>query len=324
MQKNIISHHNFFIKFIFIKIKMKCSAPAKIILLGEHAAVYGNPVIAATVDLRVFVDVKKRNDAKFSVTEGKNTEVFDMNRRFIEKFPVIAESINRVEGYVNQKSGLDIKISSEIPIGKGLGSSASLASALCMAIAGELGHNLTIKEIANLSWKVEDIVHKKSSGVDPFTVSYGGIIKYTKGNAEKIEIDKNLDVAIADTGISMDTGSVVMDVFGLKKRNEKIFDEWLKTMKIIVEEGINFLKNKDYENFAELMNINHGMLNAVGVSSIELERVVFELRKFYKGAKLCGKGRGGIAIGLKKKTGDKPNLNFIPAKICNEGVRIEG
>lgn len=303
---------------------MKCSAPAKIILLGEHAAVYGNPVIAATVDLRVFVDVKKRNDAKFSVTEGKNTEVFDMDKRFIEKFPIVAESINRTEGYVNQKSGLDIKISSEIPIGKGLGSSASLASALCMAIAGELGHNLTIKEIANLSWKVEDIVHKKSSGVDPFTVSYGGIIKYTKGNAEKIKIDKNLDVAIADTGISMDTGKVVMDVFGLKKRNEEIFDEWLKTMRIIVEEGINFLKNKDYENFAELMNINHGMLNAVGVSSIELERVVFELRKFYKGAKLCGKGRGGIAIGLKKKTSDKPNLNFIPAKICNEGVRIEG
>jgi len=308
---------------------MKSSAPAKIILLGEHAAVYGNPVIAATVNLRTYIDVKKRNDTKFSVTDiNRNTEIFDSIdcKKFIEKFPVVAESINKVENYINQKSGLDIKISSQIPIGKGLGSSASLASALCMATAGELGHNLTIKEVANLSWDVENVVHKKSSGVDPFTVSYGGIIKYTKGNAEKIKIDEDIDVAIADTGISMNTGKVVTDVFGLKERNEKIFDEWLKTMKIIVEEGLNFLKSNDYENFAELMNINHGMLNAIGVSSIELENVVFELRKFYKGAKLCGKGRGGIAIGLKKiKDIDKSNsnLNFISAKICSEGVKIE-
>ncbi|CEG11639.1 putative Mevalonate kinase [groundwater metagenome] len=307
---------------------MKSSSPAKIILLGEHAAVYGNPVIAATINLRTYIDVKKRTDTKFFITENKNTEIFDSinSNKFIEKFPVVAEGVRKVENYINQKSGLDIEISSQIPIGKGLGSSASLASALCMATAMELGHNLTIKEVANLSWDIENVVHKKSSGVDPFTVSYGGIIKYTKGNAEKINIDENLDVAIADTGISMNTGKVVMGVFGLKERNEKIFDEWLKTMKIIVEEGINFLKNNDYENFADLMNINHGMLNAVGVSSIELENVVFELRKFYKGAKLCGKGQGGIAIGLKKiKDTDKSdsNLNFISAKICNEGVRIE-
>ncbi len=307
---------------------MKSSSPAKIILLGEHAAVYGNPVIAATVNLRTYVDVKKRSDTKFFITEGKNTEIFDgiNSNKFIGKFPVVAEGVRKVENYINQKSGLDIEISSQIPIGKGLGSSASLGAALCLATAGELGHNLTIKEVANLSWNIENVVHKKSSGVDPFTVSYGGIIKYTKGNAEKINMEKNLDVAIADTGISMNTGKVVMDVFRLKEQNEKIFDEWLKTMKIIVEDGINFLKNKDYENFADLMNINHGMLNAVGVSSIELENVVFELRKFYKGAKLCGKGQGGIAIGLKKiKDTDKSdsNLNFISAKICNEGVRIE-
>jgi len=306
---------------------MKSSSPAKIILLGEHAAVYGNPVIAATVNLRTYVDVKKRNDSKFSVTDiNKNTEIFDSTDcpRFTEKFPVVVEGIRKVENYINQKKGLNIEISSQIPISKGLGSSASLASALCMAIAGELGHNLTINEIANLSWDIENIIHKKSSGVDPFTVSYGGIIKYVKGNAEKIDTDENLDVAIADTGIAMDTGKVVMDVFKLKDRNEEIFGEWLNTMKIIVDNGINFLKNRDYDGFADLMNINHGMLYAIGVSSVELEKTVFELRKFYKGAKLCGKGRGGIATGLKKIIDQIPiNLNFIDTKICNEGVRIE-
>lgn len=312
---------------------MRASAPAKIILLGEHAAVYGNPVIAATVNLRTYVDVKKRNDFNFSVNgeifKGKN------NKEFLDKFPVVAETINKVEYYVCQKldNGLNIEISSEIPIGKGLGSSAALASALCMAITLELEYSLTINEIAKLAWEIENVVHKKSSGVDPFTVSYGGIIKYTRGNAEKIEMKEDLDVAIIDTGIAINTGDVVMDVFCLKERYEEIFKEWLNTMKILVEDGINFIKNSDYENFANLMDINHGMLYAIGVSSIELERVVFESRKFYKGAKLCGKGRGGIAIGFKrinkerkKKENEinrRKNLKFIDAKICNEGVRIE-
>jgi len=304
---------------------MKASSPAKIILLGEHAAVYGNPVIAATVNLRTYVEVKKRDDSKFYITENNKTEIFEgIDKNFIEKFPVVAEGVNKVENYINQTSGLNIKISSQIPVGKGLGSSAALGAALCMAAASELGQNLTIKEIADLSWDIENIIHKKSSGVDPYTVSYGGIIKYTKGHAEKMQIKENLDVAIADTGITMNTGNVVMDVFKLKERNEEIFGEWLNTMKILVNNGINFLKNNDYENFAELMNINHGMLYAIGVSCFELEKIVFELRKFYKGAKLCGKGRGGIAIGLKKiKNIEAKDLNFIDAKICNEGVRIE-
>ncbi|MFN4308931.1 mevalonate kinase, partial [Sulfurihydrogenibium azorense] len=121
------------------------------------------------------------------------------------------------------------------------------------------------------------------------------------------------------------TGVVVGDVLKLREKFPKIFDEWLKTMKILVEEGYLCLKEKNFDKFAELMNINHGLLNAIGVSCYELEKVVFELRKYYKGAKLSGKGRGGIAIGFGKKenVNDLKNLNLINARICNEGVRIE-
>ncbi|PKP57887.1 MAG: mevalonate kinase [Candidatus Altiarchaeales archaeon HGW-Altiarchaeales-1] len=265
--------YKIFVTLTIVRVKQYINL-VKILKLGEHAAVYGNPVIAATVNLRTYVDVKIRNDSKFSVKDMNGmTEIFDNDNVFVNKFPVVAEGVNKVENYINQKSGLNVEISSQIPIGKGLGSSASLASALCMATAGELGHNLTIKEVANLSWDIENIIHKKSSGVDPFTVSYGGIIKYTQGNLEKINIGENLDVAIVDTGITMDTGNVVMDVFHLKERNEEIFVEWLNTMKILADDGINFLKNNDYENFAGLMNINHGMLYAIGVSSVELEKL---------------------------------------------------
>jgi len=322
---------------------LKVSAPAKIILLGEHAAVFGNPVISATIDLRTYVDVKQTE--KFFYINGEKFTNFEEIRK---KYLLIGECIEKTYRYIEEKKenskqkngtakkGLYIKIYSEIPMKKGLGSSASLASAMVMAISYELNCKLTLEEIANLSWEIENVVHKKSSGVDPFTVTYGGIIKYIHGKAEKIEIEKedieNFNIAIFDTGISQNTGTVVEDVLKLRENFPEIFDEWLKTMKILIDQGCNCLKDKNYEKFAELMNVNHGLLYAIGVSSYELEKAVFELRKYYNGAKLSGKGRGGIAIGFKRKDDIKDdkvikdnikNLNLINAKICKDGVRIE-
>jgi mevalonate kinase len=73
------------------------------------------------------------------------------------------------------------------------------------------------------------------------------------------------------------------------------------------------------------MNINHGLLSSIGVSSPELDRLVWAARKVSPGAKLCGKGRGGImiALGDAEKEIREAGGTVIKTKICNDGVRLE-
>ncbi len=309
------------------------SAPGKVILLGEHAAVYGNPVLVATVDLRTYITVEAGNDKKFKLT-NKNLGIKNFSFRYGDfkklkknkNFLLTIQAIERIEDYLGEKSGLNIKINSDIPYASGLGSSASIASAMVLAISKELRYNLKKNEIANLAWDIENVIHRKSSGVDPFAVTYGGVIMYRKGNAKRLKIRKCPEITIGNTNIASDTGAVVSDVMELKNNFPCFFEEYLKIMRIIVNQGEKFLRAGNLEKFGAIMNINHGLLSAIGVSSPELENLVWAARKKSAGAKLCGAGRGGIMVAL----GDvgreikKAGGSVIRTRICNEGVRIEG
>ncbi|MEA1925509.1 MAG: mevalonate kinase [Candidatus Altiarchaeota archaeon] len=311
----------------------KASAPGKIILLGEHAAVYGNPVLAAAVDLRTYVTVEERGDQSFTLN-NQCTNVEDL-RFTLKDIPalkkrwdtvLIAEAVEKILAFLGKKRGLDIHVKSDAPISSGLGSSASAASAMVYAISQELGRELSMEETARLAWDIENIVHGKSSGVDPHTVTYGGLIRYTKGEVSSIPLNEYPQLTVGDTGVRSDTREVVLDVMKLKERMPLFFDRYLKVMVDLVDYGQRFLKKSDHKSFGEVMNVNHGLLSSIGVSSPELDRLVWAARKTGSpGAKLCGAGRGGIMIALGnhsdaiKSAGGK----VLTTRICEDGVRFE-
>lgn len=312
----------------------KASAPGKVILLGEHAAVYGNPVLVATVDLRTIVGVKKRNDEKF-LLNNESTKIRNLKFTFSD-IPrlkkswgtvLTAEAIEKIYSYlnINKKTGLDIHIKSEAPVSSGLGSSASAASSLVLGISRELDHKLKKDEIAKISWNIENIIHKKSSGVDPFSVTFGGVMRYQKGKFKKIKVKKYPEITIGNTGVISDTGKIVSDVMKLKEDFPSFFDEYLKVMVHVVDYGQKFLEYGNMKKFGQIMNINHGLLSAIGVSCPELDQLVWAARKRSFGAKLCGAGRGGImiALGNVSREIEKVGGKVIRTKICDEGVRLE-
>jgi mevalonate kinase len=310
----------------------KTSAPGKIILLGEHAAVYGNPVLVATVDLRTYVTVKKRDDGKFLLNDPqvgvKNFEFTPSEISTLKKelkYSLPMEAIEVMGKKLGFQEGLEIDIKSNIPVSSGLGSSASLASALVLGISKEFGIELKKKELANMAWEIEHIIHKKSSGVDPFAVTFGGVLRYKKGDFQRVNIKEYPEITIGNTGIISDTGEVVSDVMKLKETFPKFFDYYLKVMVKIIDYGQKFLEEGNLEKFGEIMNINHGLLSAIGVSSPELEKLVWAARRKSKGAKLCGAGRGGImvALGDVGEEIEKAGGIVIKTKISDEGAKVE-
>lgn len=310
----------------------RASAPGKVILLGEHAAVYGNPVLVASVDLRTRVTVRERRDYRFTLNntstgiEGLEFSYADIPRMKKEWETVLAaECIEKTFERIGVRSGLDMEVSSDIPVSSGLGSSASAAAALALAISKELGSELDKTGVAKLSWEIENIVHGKSSGVDPFAVTFGGVIRYRGGEFQAVDVKKYPDITIGNTGVRSDTGSVVRDVMRLKKRYPEFFEHYLELMLHIVDYGQRFLEEGNIEGLGEVMNMNHGILSSIGVSSPELEDLVWAARKVSSGSKLCGAGRGGIMMALGdagKEIGDAGGI-VLKARICGEGVKLE-
>lgn len=303
------------------------SAPAKAILLGEHTALYKNPVLVMALDRRAYAEVSRRDDGQVILTApdlGLEKAPIERHRRGTA---LVRKAVESVGG-----GGWDIEVRSDIPIASGLGSSAAISAALIMALRAELRQDTGVKEIAEASWECEHVVHSKSSGVDPFAVSYGGLSVYQDGGIEALDADDCPKVVAAHCGKDSDTWEIVEDVDRERERKPERFAKFLKLCGMLVEDGRRAVMEGDWRKLGGLMNDNHEALKGIGVSCRELDDFVEAARgSGAMGAKLTGAGRGGVVIALVDeyskwnvhKTLSKMGGKIMEADVSEEGVRLE-
>src|SRR3989338_7218031 len=140
------------------------SAPGKIHLLGEHVVVYGKPALIAAIDKRLYATIKIKN----SKVKIKN----DLINKTIEVF----KNAFKLEELPN----LEISISSQIPVGSGLGSSAALAVALIGVLMKAVLNIWNPVKINELAYEVEKLQHGNPSGGDNTAVTFGGLLWYRR------------------------------------------------------------------------------------------------------------------------------------------------
>ncbi|MBS7614476.1 mevalonate kinase, partial [Candidatus Bathyarchaeota archaeon] len=171
-----------------MRIRARASAPAKVILLGEHFVVHGTPAIVLAIDLRATVLAEQRKDKKIYV-ESKALkcsdyfEDYDFRVKKGNKYPnsqlePIFAVVKNVMETTNKDFGFNLKIDSDIPVAAGLGSSAAIAVASTAALSHLFSLCLNDKEIFEFAFEAEKIVHGNTSGVDPAVSTYGGILCY--------------------------------------------------------------------------------------------------------------------------------------------------
>lgn len=286
--------------------KGKASAPAKIILFGEHFVVYGNPAILASIDKRIEVMAKKAGDGKVTIRSDIAAGEFDDSTfRLIEGTNARAAleplyfAARKALAVRKQKAGLEIEIKSDVPYGVGLGSSAAALVATIAAVDSLFG-TPDKKKICESAIEAERIIHKNSSGADCYVSAFGGLIHYSKGNGyRKVDSKTKLFLVIGDTGIKHNTGDLVSSVRKLKEANQMAFSGLMSQSKDICNQALSSLGSGNIEHLGMLMNENQLLLERLGVSHEKADELIDVARRAGAlGAKITGAGGGGAIIAL--------------------------
>jgi len=312
------------------------SAPGKVYLFGEHAVVYGEPAVPCAIERRARVTVEAREEglrvhAGDLTLDGFTVEYDDASGR-----PDVDASDDLVDagmGYINEaiaqatdatgveSQGFDITIESEIPLGAGLGSSAAVAVATIDAAARELGVELDAEDIAERAYRVEHVVQDgEASRADTFCSAMGGAVRVEGDDCRTIDAPE-LPFVIGYDGGAGDTGALVAGVRHLREDYDFAADT-VSAIGDIVRRGEEALVEGDLEELGRLMNFNHGLLEALGVSSRSLDAMVWAARDAGAlGAKLTGAGGGGCIVALDETPETNTALEYTPG--CEQAFRAE-
>jgi hydroxymethylglutaryl-CoA reductase len=281
-------------------------APGKAILVGEHAVVYGALAIAMPIDCGVRVAVMRASDGKGPMIRGIGP--FFMGDAYIdEKSPgpaVLKSALAYLrEVFADAVKDIAIVVDGNLPPGRGLGSSAALSVALLRGIYRFHGQTVSESELDSHALALETIFHGRPSGIDHTVVMKGQVIAFRKKN-ETVELRtlksaRTLSFIICLVGSHEGTKNMVHELGLRQKRHERAYAAIFSGLNDIAFAIESCLKVGHVNSIGELMNIAHGYLNALQVSTPEIEKLVAIARdRGALGAKLTGAGGGGAIIAL--------------------------
>ena len=292
--------------------KSIASAPAKIILFGEHFVVHGTKAILAAIDKRVTVTSAFTDNNIIRVNSELGTLNVPVSSPYEEvksEFRPFVYLANEMITSNQNVNGLEITINSDIPIGVGLGSSSACCVAATASISG-LFKEVSSEENLKMSIEAEKTIFPDTSGADCTVCTYGGIIEYDKINGSEKNTDtSNLNLLIVNSMIPHSTKRSVEKVSKFKESNEDRFSQLCVSETKLIGEVNLALKNKDLITLGLKMSENQKYLEEIQVSNDTLHDMISSLKEISLGAKITGAGDGGCIIALVKDE----NLDKVPA-----------
>ncbi|ABN69331.1 mevalonate kinase [Staphylothermus marinus F1] len=301
---------------------MICSAaPAKVILFGEHFVVKDKPAIVTAVNLYAKTCITELESEKHLLISKQLRLETDIDK---DRVPEQLAQFKHIYEIINDKYGITrgfkAFIDSDIPVSSGMGSSAATAVSFTYSLLRFLGVEFELEDINNIAYEAEKLVHGKPSGIDNTVSTYGGIIYYKRGYMEKLNVKwpQNLSLVVVDSGIKRNTGKVVMDVLERYERHKEIMKHIYDAAEQLVNKARNLILSGRFYDLGELISINQGLLESIGVSIYETDKIIYAMiENGALGAKISGAGRGGIVYGLFMEN----NLNKAIHKLKNIGYK---
>jgi mevalonate kinase len=316
----------------------KASAPAKVILFGEHFVLYGSPAILAAINKRISVDARAiihdenkiviRSDigvaGEYNNNSGEFTALKGGSKAELVLDPLYG-AIRHVLLMRNKKKnhvGIEVSISSRVPPGIGLGSSAASCVATVAAVDSLFQENPSRQKVCELAMESERLIHKRTSGADCNVSTFGGLMQYYGKSKSFKNIEtkgQSLCLVVANTGVNHSTSDLVAGVKKFRDRNRILFKTLLKYASEICLQACTAIESGKCDKIGELMNENQIILQQLGISHDKVRDIIDICSKAGAiGAKITGAGGGGAVIAL---AASKQESTKIASRIKEAGYQ---
>jgi len=272
----------------------RAAAPGKLLLFGEHAAVYGYPAVGVSLDRSLTVEVAPAPEWNFCF--GGQAPCDDFDGEYQDFFPHL-ESVAARAGYAEQCADLrgHISVSTDLPIAAGFGSSAALCGAVARLL---LPDDAVSEEIWRIAHRLEAFFHGTASGiVTGLSVLEGSLVfRFSQGR----EIPEAHPLALPEAAVvygalprQRSTRELVAAVRGHLESDPSATRDILNHLGTIAD-AVATGNAGDAHTLGTLASRAHALLRDLGVSSEAMNQLISKgIDAGALGGKLSGAGGGG-------------------------------
>jgi len=277
----------------------KASSHGKTILIGEHAVVYGAPALVLPVlDATVLATVTPvSSDRAHHLESAVHTGPLDLAPAAV--MPTVTAVTATLQHFGVTDRRFHVRVDSEVPTARGMGSSAAVAAAVTAAVADALGATLDAETHHELIQECERVAHGRPSGLDARGVVADAPVWFDGGRIEPVELGAPFTFVVADTGVPGHTREAVAAVRERHDADPTTVGGVIDRIGALARRARGTLVDGDAQDLGATMDAAHDLLSALDVSSTDLDRLVGAARAAGAlGAKLTGGGRGGCVLAL--------------------------
>jgi mevalonate kinase len=277
-------------------------ASGKVILLGEHAVVYGHPAIVVGIER----GAKARASSIEAGTEARPSELVlgETIRVNAEQSSDVARAFAALLTACGITTPVRVDVMTDLPAAAGLGCSAALGVAIVRALDAWQERPVappseTIERA--LAW--EKIFHGNPSGIDATAAARGGCLAYQRleggPSLKEIRLGGSLTLAIGHSGTASSTRAMVDLVAKLRERKPALVAQSFEGITSLVNNARLAVEAGDRIGLGRLMDLNQMILSGLMLSTEEIESMCRLARDAGAlGAKLTGSGGGGCVVAL--------------------------
>lgn len=282
----------------------QAKAPGSLMLFGEHAVLHGSKAIVCAINKAIYATLTPRADTIIACDSDLlgayecEVDAIEMPEkwRFVE---------NAIKFYATKlNSGFDLVIKSDFNDKVGFGSSAAVTVAVVSVLEEWLNNKLPeplelFKQAKAIMLKTQGV----GSGADIAASSFKATIVYQMEPLQiEVVTEKLPPLTVVYSGYKTPTVEVIKKVTALRQNHEQLFYGIFNIMNLCVEKAITALKQQDWCELGELMNIHQGLQDAIGTNDATLAEIIYNLRQHpdIYGAKISGSGLGDCVVALGK------------------------